>query len=399
MRYVFLILALAFASNSFAYWGQSDSVNVTMTGCNAVSNFQIPGQINLFIGRASFDPTGHPIASNCSTPASQEALAARRQGLVLNQMDWTTHVFSIVKPLLATQQSALTGGPLKGYTVRSAYDPSIALFNGQYWVSFECIIENTSFGTSSCLAAFNNTTQTIDPASIHVVVGQTKTSSTTHTGAAVPALLVYGGNLYMYWSAVTNQNGTFIRIGIRAAQLQADANGYYWLKGANGKVAHSLDPTSVEVWSPVVGDPLSDTAADLKALWSNSSGIIAVASLGGSGCAKSGPLPGCWRMGIGRAAGPLMSFNSGPLLDAPLLPTNGQDYTRPMQLATGGYGLMGVFFAPANNGFSNLRPVPPNWPGGNSNYASFGFQDPTLWPGASVVSVVPDPPGSLQVTP
>jgi hypothetical protein len=384
LKRLFAVLALLTCGvSNAAYWGEEDSVNVTFTGCNAVSNFQIPGQLNLFIGRAYFDPTGHPIASNCSTTASQEAGTASRVGLVLNQLNWATNTFSIIKPLLATQQGALTGGPLKGYTLRSAYDPSIALFNGKYWVSFECIVLNSSFGTSSCLASFNNTTQTIDPNSIHVVVRSTTTSTTTHTGAAVPALLVFNGNLYMYWSATTRVNGIFTRIAVRGAQLAADSAGYFWVKGAAGKITKSLDATSIEVWGLTASDPLSNSAVDIKSIWATSTGIVAAVSIGGSGCFQPGPQAGCWRLAMAEVKTPLGFdiFNKVPLLDAPSLPTNGQGYTRAVKTPTGNYALMGNWEFPTVNGFSELRPAPESWTGlGSHDLIVFGFSDAILWP-------------------
>src|ERR1700676_3422786 len=135
-----------------AYWGQSDSVTVAMTGCNAVSNYQLPGQTDLFIGRALFDPTGNPIAEKCTTPRSSEADAASRMGLVLNRMNWATHTLSIVKPLFAPQQGPLTAGPLNGYTVRTAFDPYVLLYNGAYLVAFQCNVNNSSYGPASCMA-------------------------------------------------------------------------------------------------------------------------------------------------------------------------------------------------------------------------------------------------------
>jgi hypothetical protein len=384
LKSLFAALTLfACSVSNAAYWGEEDSVNVTMTGCKAVSNFQIPGQVNLFIGRSYFTPSGQPITDKCSSADAQEALAASRVGLVLNQFNWSTNTFSIVKPLLATQQGALTGGPLKGYTLRSAYDPSLVLFNGKYWVSFECIVLKSSFGTSSCLASFNNATQTIDPNSIHVVVRSTTTSTTTHTGAAVPALLVFNGNLYMYWSATTRINGTLTRITVRGAQLTADSSGYFWVKGSAGKVVKSLDASSVEVWGPTAGDPMSNTAVDLKSIWATSTGIIAATSLGGSGCAQPGPQAGCFRLALAEVKTPLGLdiFNKVPLLDAPQLPTNGQGYTRAVLTPTGNYALMGDYMFPTVNGFSELRPAPESWTGlGSANLTMFAFQDATLWP-------------------
>src|ERR1700738_3152545 len=65
-RILFMALALTASAASHAWWGEEDSVTVAFPGCNVISNQQIPGQVNLFIGRALFTQTGAPIAQTRS---------------------------------------------------------------------------------------------------------------------------------------------------------------------------------------------------------------------------------------------------------------------------------------------------------------------------------------------
>src|SRR5215467_12658807 len=128
-------------------------------------------------------------------------------------------------------------------------------------------------------------------------------------------------------------------------------------------MAYSTDPSTIEVWGPDLRDPIADTAVDIKSVWVHGREIVALAGLGGGGCAAPGPQPGCFRMALAKTSEALGNhiFNGSPLLDERELPTNPQGYTRPIRNPDGGYSLIGNFIKPTKNGFSETRALPADW--------------------------------------
>ena len=369
------------------YLGENDAEAVKQTGCNSATYAPVPGQDTFFIGRQLFKADGSPASreDGCASPAVREAAHASHWGLVLDRLDWGTKSFSIVKSLLVTP-AQITEGPIRGATIRGAYDADIAFYRGQYLMVFECSFEvkvSGVEGVSSCFAVLDFDKQEIPMATVRVIVGGKFYDGKTYHSAVVPKLLVVNDRLYMYWSEITNVQGKFARVGVRGAELEADSKGVYWVKGANGNIAYAIDPETTEVWGPDSNNTLSDTAVDIKSIWVSKSGIVALAGLGGGGCAKPGPEPGCFRMALAKADKPLGDhiFNKSPLLDEALLPTNPQGYTRPVKNPAGGYSFIGMFYKPTRNGFSELRPAPKDWTnrGGGENII-FAFPDESLWP-------------------
>jgi hypothetical protein len=373
---------------SAQYFGERDSEVVRQTGCNSSAYAPVPAQDNLFVGRQFFKADGTPVGreDGCGGSAAREAIGATRWGLVLDRLDWGTKSFSIVKPLLVTP-AQITTGPIQGATIRAAYDADVAFYRGQYLVAFECgfaVKVNGIEGVSSCLGVLNLEKEELPLSTLHVVVGgKYSEGGRVYHSAVVPKLLVVNDRLYIYWSEITNIQGRFVRVGVRGTELEADSNGVFWVKGANGKIAYTTDPVTIEVWGPDPKNAKSDTAVDIKSIWVSKSGIVALAGLGGSGCAKPGPEPGCFRMAMAKADRPLGDhiFNGSPLLDEALLPTNPEGYTRPIKNPAGGYSFIGLFYRPTNNGFSEQRPAPKDWSDrGAGQDIIFSFPDQSLWP-------------------
>jgi hypothetical protein len=288
--------------------------------------------------------------------------------------------------------TTIKGGPLKGAILRKAYDPSIVSRDSHILIAFECTILNgKNFrvdGTSACVVPFNERTMAVDLDRVNVVVTGAHTESASNGGsqfhsASVPQIVQFQKELYLYWSEVTASRNSFSRIVVRGMQLDEDEGGIVWGKAARSAVS-TLDPRTTVVWRPVPGDPFSDTAVDIKSVWTHGDEIIALAGLGGSGCAAPGSQAGCFRMAIAKASRPLGEaiFNASRHLHEDLLPTNPQDYTRPIRDPEGGYSFVGTFFKPTQNGLSELRPVPSDWSGLHSNYelVIFPFPDHALWP-------------------
>jgi hypothetical protein len=328
--------------------------------------------------------------------AIREAIRSHRWGLVLEKLDWEKRQFTLIKTLLAPPLR-IPGGPLAGSVIPSAYDPSMVLYHGQYWIAFEGTALNAArygvVGTTSFLARFDMAKQEIVPDTIHAVVTGWVPSSAEFYSSSVPTLLVANDRLYIYWSAlqVEMPGGAFVQCAARGAELTRDRRGNFWVTGGDG-VASTVDPKrTVEVWGPVAGDPMRDTLVDIKALWTHGNEIVALAELNGGGDAKpNSPSPGCYRMALAEASQPLgyRIFNKSPPLDENILPTNPVEYVRPARNPEGGYSFVAWVHYPFKNGYSELRIMPPGrvWPEKvRPMYplaVVFPFQDKSLWPTA-----------------
>lgn len=382
----------AAASGAEAYFGQIDASIITQTGCNSTDNVQIPGTTSVFVGRQLFkqDLSLTTVDEGCGKDqALLEAVRSNRWGVVLSQLDWQNKRFTIIKPLVIPT-AVITGGPMTGAIVKTASDPDMIKYHGQYLMAFECTISNGRnygvVGTSACIVPYDPATQEVRLDRAYVVVSGKSTNGgqgAQFHSASVPQLLVFRDKLFLYWSEVTVERGTFTRVGVRGAELEVDEAGFYWVKGM-GRVAYTIDPPTIEVWGPVANDPMSDTAVDIKSLWVHGTDVIALVGLGGGGCAASGPQRGCFRMAMAKTSEPIGDhiFNKSRLLDKEQFPTTHQGYTRPIRNPAGTYSLIGNFYRPFNNGYSETRPVPADWSKLSVDYVVviFPFPDKNLWP-------------------
>lgn len=397
------------AVSGASYMGGRDAITLTPPGCNAVNFAQVPGSSDLFIGRQLLTADGQLAGvsgpDDCSGGNPDNAKNGKifnRWGLTLDRLDWSTHRFSIVKPVLDTSidpqtgrpRSLITGGPMSGAIIQSAYDANLLNYRGQYWLVFECIVANGErygvVGTSSCIGAYDPSQQALDLSRTQVIISGIYTQPHVFHAAAVPALLVFEDRLFLYWSELAIENGQAMRIAARGAELETD-KGRIAVKGSNGRLVHAIDePATMEVWSPVAGDTTADTTVDIGAgaVWTHGHSILAQSSLGGEGCtAPSGSSRGCYRLALVRTNQPLGNqvFNQAQKVAANQLPTNPQEYTRPIRGPSGDYWFIGHYLRPVVNGWSELRPAPgeDSWKTaapGASKLIMYPLADKSLWP-------------------
>jgi hypothetical protein len=367
------------ATADVPYLGATKSVLLNPPGCNATAFAQLPGASDLFLGRQLLTADGHLSGisgpNDCSggDPNNEKTgKVFNRWGLVLDRLDWKTHRFSIVKPLLDTSlnptthvsSARITGGRMSGAIIRSAYDPDIAVYHGQILVSFECTLENEQQfavqGTSSCVSAYDPSTQSLDLRRTTVAVSGTHNAQRLFA-AAVPKLLVFQDRLFLYWAVLGHETGRPDLSTVRGVELEWNGEEIK-IKGGTDHILYSVDPQTTEVWAPNPEDALSNSAVDPHGFRVSGNSIVAYGGLGGSGCVAPTPIPkGCFRLAIVRAQNPLGDhvFNHGQSMPAMKLPTNPQEYTAPIQDPDGNYWLMGHFISPStNNGLSELRPLP-----------------------------------------
>jgi len=276
-------------------WSQQSSVVPTADGCNSVRFSQLPDNENVFIGRML----------NNTVP--NDGCSGSSWKLIVSELNKTTNQFTRIYDLFQTPATVLNGT----HSLTTAYDPSVILFNGQYWVAFECHGANISgsvnkFGTSvaACIAPVG-IFGVLDTSRLSIAVsGGSYISGDQYThSASVPKLLVHQNRIYLYWTDVKirKSDGAWQGILGRGAELEY-SNGMFYAKGYREPMV-SNSPDSVVVWNNSANASLVADAADVK---SDGRWIYATGSLGGQGCLS--PLntaPGCYRIAIARTRLPL----------------------------------------------------------------------------------------------
>jgi len=295
----------------------------TIYGCNASSFAPIPGREGWFIGRRLI-PTNP--ADGCS---------GHSWTLVLARLDPASHRFVAVHDLL-TVPAQIEGRA----RLITAYDATVALLNGRYWVAFECSGPGIP-GASTCIGPFDG--DRIDPTRVYVLVDGNDPRETPYTySASVPIFLQDNGRVYLYWSAIKIQNRPFrwLSVATRGMELTYDPNRPWPLlpKNAPGSV-HSFDPAhNVQVWAN----------ADMFSVQPRNGEVIATAGATSSNCVKpSDRVPGCYRTMIGVSPQPLAvdGFKAVEKLQSQI-PTNPAEYVRLVIGSDGRASLIGHFVSP-----------------------------------------------------
>lgn len=351
---------------------------VTAPGCNASAFAQIPGSPTLFIGRQLLTADGKLAppeqAEDCSggNPANEKKLGRsfNRWSLMLDRFDWTRNRFEVVKPLLDTTMdpetglslARITGGPMKGAIIKSAYDPSVASFGNVTYVAFECIIQNGGdykvSGTSSCVGVYDPIAQRIDLSRTRVMVSGV-VGKDSIWAAGIPHLLAYKNKLYMFWSAGYWKDGVVSNWRVRAAQLIPNPSGVA-IKGADDRAVPATTPLAVDVWQRDPKDHMGGNILDLFATLQINKKLYIFYASGGDGCiAPSGKGPGCYHLSIAPVSSPLAPGALNRAVPENIdLPTNPVEYAIPVTDPAGQIVLMGHFIRPTANGFSEKKPMP-----------------------------------------
>jgi hypothetical protein len=379
---------------------QYGAIVLNQVGCNTTAIVQIPHTGDLFMSRQMLTDDGK--IAGITGPNDCSGATQNRWALTLTKFDWNTHTFTLLKAVLDTSvdpatkmsRAVITGGPMKGAVISSAYDPDVVRVDGEFFVVFECTIADAGNiygveGTSSCISVYDEVNQVLDLSRTQVIISGTQNdaAATVVTSASVPQLMTYHGRHYLYWSALTSDNGVFVSINIRGAEL-IDSDGNITVKGVGSRVVRSLDePATIQVWATFPAEPMSDTAVDARAMWVTGDSIVGAAGLGGSGCTSpSGTEAGCFRFALAGTRNPLGSdtFNVGKPIDAASLPSNPQEYTRPIRDPAGDYWYIGHYIRPTANGVSNANPMPNAafWQQyqGESALVMYPMLDASVWP-------------------
>jgi hypothetical protein len=314
--------------------------------CNSTVFAQIPGHRDYFLGRIRGN--GGPC------PSSQRELP----GVALFQMDWSSHTLNFRR--VVVQPSTMISAGRKPTRIHHAYDPSVAAYRGELWVAFEC----ATGASSTCVGPLDWNTGTIDPRRITEAVRGVDAdprSGFAYT-ASTPNIFVFGGRLYVYWSAIKIRKAdhNWEQITIRGMELREEPAGLrrMWGAGSGEAPVAAYDPArNIEVAGLDPADPYSNQSIDIKGVYIDENNIYLMTSLGGKGPGEAatcvngrGTSHGCWRLQIFRSSNPLQpdGFNRHPLI-APKLPLNPASYQRSFVAPDGTLYVVGGFKNPADN--------------------------------------------------
>lgn len=315
---------------------------VTLDSCNSVAFSQAPGNTDYFIGRALNNTTA-------------DACSGSTWSLGLFQMDWSSNKLHLVRKILTASSLSPANS---NAVITSTYDPSVVSFNGENWVAFECAGSNLG-PAASCMAPMDSSFN-IDTSRLNVVVSGTPIGSANDIySASVPKLLVFQGQLYLYWTALHFQNlaGGLTVVGAttRGARLVQETSGLrrFWVSGVTGASSTAYDPAhNQEVYGANPNDSTQNFLSDTFDVKTDGTTIYVIAGVGGTGCASPlSQIYGCYRLRVSSTTSPLGDhvFNNN-YLSSVELPFNPQEYTRLFHSPDGSNFLMGEFIDPILNG-------------------------------------------------
>lgn len=323
--------------------------------CNSVVFSQIPKFGDYFLGRVlNTEDDG----VTCVSPQESWSLA-------LFKMNWRRNILTMVRyvlPLNQTNNHTVASNP---FHITTAYDPSVAYYNGEYWIAFECGShpygsKPWQYGTSTCIAPLDVSSGVesahvdAERMSVAVYSGPLQELHPLYRySASVPKLFTYNNRLYVYWSSlkiqILNAGGKWIQSTTRGVELQQEQFGLrrIWAVGSNEQPFSSIDPRTREVLGTEPGDPTSDSLATIFGVFTEGRYIYATAGIGGSGCTRPRyPSYGCFRLAIFRAETPLdeHGFN-GNAADRDAIPFNPQVYSRFFKDPDGNNFIMGRYYS------------------------------------------------------
>ncbi len=138
-----LVAATTVAVTHASIWSTTGpGFAINMLGCNADSTHQIPGYPDYFVSRLGITLDG---SGNRQPTPGDFGCNWTFLRLVLAKMDWSTNSLEYVATLLdantgSNPPNSFAITPIQNgkYVLESAYDPTVALIDGELWVAFEC---------------------------------------------------------------------------------------------------------------------------------------------------------------------------------------------------------------------------------------------------------------------
>lgn len=319
---------------------------------------QIPGAPDFFVGRLPISATGgkrDPPPGNfgCDMVSWQLAL--------VQVTDWGSLSFKFVKTLLwpNAHDDRFPKTPIQNgkYVLDQTYDPTVAMLDGELWVSYECT--GVGMATSSCISPLTGSVGpdlSLDLSRTNIVVVATDSNK----AASVPKIFSFKGKSYM-WFDYYKVNVGYIEA--RGVEIVKDSSSRYWAVGQSDSLSMD-DPSTVCVWQPSGQD---SAIADVFGIAPTTDGnhLIISAGIGGSGCGNpASKSNGCYRMAVGRTNFPLgQHLANEVMLDGSTLPDNALEYAKLIAIQNGGPTVMAAHFIPPDSYHTTSYSIPGGFEG------------------------------------
>lgn len=300
---------------------------------------QIPGAMDYFVGRLTMSESTP--GTRDPPPGSFDCSGTQQQLGLVKVTDWNTLEFKFIKTLLwpNARDDRFPKTPIQNgkYVLDSVYDPTVALLDGELWVSYECC--GAGMATSSCISPLTGSTGDwdLDLSRTTIVVVATDYKK----AASVPKIFSFQQKNYMWFDYFkTDQH----YIEARGVEIQKDGNGRFWAAGHSDSL-NMDDPATRTVWQPSGQD---NQIADVFAVAPTPDGrhLIVSAGIGGSGCeAPSSKANACYRLAVGRTNFPLgQNLANEVTLDGSTLPGNPMEYAKLIAIQNGGPTVMAAHY-------------------------------------------------------
>jgi hypothetical protein len=332
---------------------------INTPGCNSGSIHQIPGHGDFFIGRLPISKTG---TKRDPPPGNFGCMMDGWQLGLLQMHDWSSLSLNVVQTVLwpNAHDSSFPKTPIQNgkYVLDSAYDPTVALLDGELWVSFECA--GTGFFTSSCIGPLVGSVGkwTLDLSRTTIAV----TPPTANKAASVPKICSFKGASYLWYDYFRTDEGY---IEARGVTLKKDSSGRMWAAGHLESMPMD-DPSAVRVWKPAGSDSsIADVfmIEPIKGV-GGTEHLLVFAGIGGAGCSSPGSnVSGCYRIAVGRTNFALGQDTANEVtLNQSLLPGNPMEYSKEMTRPSGQKLLYAHFLDPHASGDPGY-PIPGGFEG------------------------------------
>lgn len=297
-------------------------------GCNDDTLSQVPSAPDFFVGRVPV----HKEKAGRSLPelppgslGSCDTLGGHF-GLGLFRMNWTSFGLTYTK-ILAWPNAPLSimDGRVR---LTSLYDPTVAIIDGEIWISFECVGFPFLYA-SSCAGPLLK--GPVEHSSLDLERTSLIVQAARNVAASVPKIFAHGRGHYLWFDFFLTEANYIEQRGI---ELAKDSRGRLFARGSDNASTIPTDHLStVRVWSPRrAKNPLSSHIADVYSVTSVDGILLVTAGVGGASCPgpRNEPL-GCYRLAVARTPFPLGEDTAPEFQLSPnALPGNSMEYGRVM---------------------------------------------------------------------
>lgn len=264
----------------------SDRQPLEVPGCNATTWWQIPDRKDIFVGRVLRD-------ADLKTPCPTNDAWA----LVWGTMDWANNRI-ISKGRIFDLPLEINNAAGK-FTITTAYDPSVMIYRGEYWLAFECYGPDFRGSVATCMSPLD-LERGIDTSRLYIAVEGISydKNDEANVSASAPKLLSFQDQAFLYWTSVRirKRDNVWLGLTVKGVELVPMPGINLVVPQGFGPRMPSNHPLAVEVMGPEPGGRQADAyevrkiGSDFYLFGSSSNCLVPV-----------DPISGCYQLTIRKA--------------------------------------------------------------------------------------------------